>query len=687
LLPHRRGLLSLLLLILWAAVQCFGASGTETRALPTLMTAHQVHSLASKEAARGYPVHLNGVVTFFDSGMNHFGYSPMFVHDSSGDIYVKVIFGMDTGVLVGSQVDLRGVSEAGEFAPVIAYARIQVIGHTGLPTSANHPSLARLLSGTEDGRWIEEQGVIHSVAETDHHVNLQLAMADGTIPILMGEGSADAYTGLVDALVRIRGNAGPNMDGARQRMIGAHIHCPNLSAIQILRPAPADAFKLPIVPIGRLLHWDLAPLLAHRVHVQGRVTLQWPGSSVCIQDATQGICARTGQNAILRSGELIDLTGFAEADGSAPTLTDALFARIGSAGAVPVAPLPVSGAQALLGNYESQLIQTEGQLISRDLSSDDTTLLLSSGKYIFKVVMPRALGGPQTDSWKTGSVLRVTGICSVLLDARRSGLGVGTAVPATLRILMRSPSDVVVIRKPSWWTPAHAVLLLACALAMTMAVLAWVVALRKRVELQADLLRVSEQRFRHLAQHDSLTGLATRVVLHERLNEAYSACGPNQTGLAVLMLDVDNFKTINDTFGHHAGDAVLYATARRLVETVRASDTVIRLGGDEFLVLLANLPDAQVADSVAAGIVSALSIPVRCENVQVPVSVSVGVCTLLSGERLDVEVLLKRADIALYQAKARGRHCFQVFTDDLEGRQKERAVIAVEPSSSSGRCA
>jgi diguanylate cyclase (GGDEF)-like protein len=166
------------------------------------------------------------------------------------------------------------------------------------------------------------------------------------------------------------------------------------------------------------------------------------------------------------------------------------------------------------------------------------------------------------------------------------------------------------------------------------------------------------------------------VVLHERLNEAFNSCSPNQTGLAVLMLDVDKFKAINDSLGHQTGDAVLYTTARRLVETVRASDTVIRLGGDEFLVLLANLPDPQVAEAVAAGIVAALSIPVRYEGQQVAVSVSVGICTSF-GERENAEVLLRHADTALYQAKERGRHCFQVFRDGLEGGE-------IDPSPSAG---
>jgi hypothetical protein len=109
------------------------------------------------------------------------------------------------------------------------------------------------------------------------------------------------------------------------------------------------------------------------------------------------------------------------------------------------------------------------------------------------------------------------------LDAQRSGVEIGTAVPRTFRVLMRSPADVDVSEKPSWWTPAHAVVLLALALSGTLAVLAWVVVLRRRI-------RESEERFRHMALHDALTGLATRLVLEDRLNAAVETAKRHQMG-------------------------------------------------------------------------------------------------------------------------------------------------------------
>lgn len=620
--------------------------------LRTITTAHEAHSLSSKEAARAYPIHLRGVVTFFDAepGYKH---AAMFVHDSTGSIFVEVPHSLNLSLRPGALIDLRGVSDPGEFAPIVAQPQIQVIGYSGLPATTDRPSFSRMASGAEDGQWVEVEGVVHSVIEEASYIDLQLTMADGAITVVVVKQPGNPRANLLDARVRIRGNAHPVFDVSRRHMIGARVECPALTAVEIVEAPPEDPFKLPVIPIDRLLQWDVAPLLAHRVHVQGRVTLQWPGASVCLRDASQGICAQTSQSTLLRDSETIDMAGFASAEGSVPVLTDAVFKSAGSGVAAPVPAVPVTAEQALMGGYNSQLIQIDGQLVSRNLSSADTTLLLSSGRFIFKAILPQGLGGPETEKWKNGSLLRITGICSLQVDSQTAGLGVGTALPKSFRVLMRSPADVVVLQKPSWWTPVHAALLLTLALVVTLAVLVWVMVLRRRI-------RESEGRFRHMAQHDALTGLATRLVLNDRLTVALEAARRHHNGLALLMLDIDRFKSINDTRGHHAGDEVLRVTAERIVQAVRKSDTVARMGGDEFVVLLPDLIDPRAAENVAAKLVAMLSAPVPFTGRELLVSVSIGVCTAAPGE-LDPEVMLRNADAALYRAKARGRNCFEVF--------------------------
>jgi diguanylate cyclase (GGDEF)-like protein len=204
------------------------------------------------------------------------------------------------------------------------------------------------------------------------------------------------------------------------------------------------------------------------------------------------------------------------------------------------------------------------------------------------------------------------------------------------------------------------------AIVITLVVFGWVMALRRQVGRQTILLRESEQRFRHMALHDSLTGLATRLLLKDRLSAAVESANRHHTGLTLLMLDLDNFKEINDTFGHRAGDEVLCVTALRLLDAVRKSDTVARMGGDEFIALLQDLSDPQAVERFAANIVQALSVPVPFEGRMVQVSASIGVCSASAGQ-LHGEALLKCADAALYHAKASGRNCFHVFTPDITG--------------------
>jgi diguanylate cyclase (GGDEF)-like protein len=255
----------------------------------------------------------------------------------------------------------------------------------------------------------------------------------------------------------------------------------------------------------------------------------------------------------------------------------------------------------------------------------------------------------------------------VQLDIR-THLREGVVVPKTFRVLMRSSADVVVLERPSWWTPGHILMLLVLALIATLCVLAWVMVLRKRVEEQAFLLRESEGRFRHMALHDALTGLATRILLEDRLDTAVEAAKRHKTSLALLMVDIDKFKIVNDTYGHIAGDEVLRVAADRLKQAVRRSDTVARMGGDEFVVLLPEMNDPSMAESIAGKIVKSMADPVPFQESQIPVSVSVGVCTLNSAD-LDVDILLKSADDALYLAKAEGRNCYHVFKPGADSVQ------------------
>ncbi|HJO36610.1 MAG TPA: EAL domain-containing protein [Gammaproteobacteria bacterium] len=184
-----------------------------------------------------------------------------------------------------------------------------------------------------------------------------------------------------------------------------------------------------------------------------------------------------------------------------------------------------------------------------------------------------------------------------------------------------------------------------------------------------------EARLQHMAHHDSLTQLANRVAFHNALQRALARSQRIGGQLAVLLIDLDQFKAINDSLGHGVGDDMLKAVAQSLLRTVRASDTVARLGGDEFAILLEDLDDASQAARVAEQLLAVCDRPVQVEGYELYSTVSIGVvCAPDDGD--DVETLLKRADAAMYQAKTAGRNTYRFFSAQSNARANRYLALA-----------
>jgi diguanylate cyclase (GGDEF)-like protein/PAS domain S-box-containing protein len=184
---------------------------------------------------------------------------------------------------------------------------------------------------------------------------------------------------------------------------------------------------------------------------------------------------------------------------------------------------------------------------------------------------------------------------------------------------------------------------------------------------EAGAAHAASQRMSYLAQHDFLTGLPNRMLLNDRLRQAIAATKRHGKSLAVLYLDVDGFKRINDALGHGVGDQLLQSIARRLVSGVRASDTVSRHGGDEFVVLLPDVAHEQDVAATAKKIVAAIGEPHRVGERELRVTVSVGI-SVCPSDGMDAETLLTHADIALIHAKATGRCNHRFFEPALISR-------------------
>ncbi len=184
---------------------------------------------------------------------------------------------------------------------------------------------------------------------------------------------------------------------------------------------------------------------------------------------------------------------------------------------------------------------------------------------------------------------------------------------------------------------------------------------------------MSEQNV-HLAHHDSLTDLPNRLLLSDRLSQAMAMAQRQGHRLAVMFLDLDRFKHVNDSLGHLVGDMLLRSVAHRLVGCVRASDTVSRQGGDEFVVLLSQIEHADDAAASARKIIAALVAPHDIANHQLHVSVTIGI-GIYPDDGADAEALIRCADTAMYHAKERGRNGFRFFERDMHARAVERQRI------------
>jgi diguanylate cyclase (GGDEF)-like protein len=221
-----------------------------------------------------------------------------------------------------------------------------------------------------------------------------------------------------------------------------------------------------------------------------------------------------------------------------------------------------------------------------------------------------------------------------------------------------------------WWAFCGSALLVL--VVATLGRTSWQLAQSRRRESEERLAHA--KRVEYFAYHDGLTTLPNRSLFSKLLSQATGEARRYHRQLAVLFLDLDRFKHINDTLGHEAGDQLLQEVASRLKACLRDSDTVARLGGDEFVVLLPELPEENHATAVARKILSGIAKPFVLLGHEFRVTTSIGI-SVYPGDGLDEQTLMKHADIAMYRAKEEGKNQFQFFSENLNAQSLERLAL------------
>ncbi len=640
-------------------VQFLGGAGqgSAEQAASPLTTVKQVHDLSPDEAGRHLPVRLRGVVTGFSGWRDYF-----FFQDATGGTAINRE--EHTAVRPGDAVEIDGVSDPGLFSNSVISKQVRVVGPGKMPRVpvSNYSDLE---GGVRDAEWIMVRGVVQSAkVETIWEKSvlvLGLEMAGSQMSVRVFHFDAADLNRLVDAKILVGGVCGTAYNDKRQ-FTGLRLFVGDARSIVVEEPAPVDPYAGPPHPIRSVMQVGPRDRARHRVKIEGVVTYQDKGHSLYVQDGADGILVSTDQDETLPVGTRIEAIGFPALGSYSPELTNAAF-RIVSRGN-RVEPAAIHAVDFLqykdtfaYAPYDSQLVRLEGKVVSPLALPNEDAWLLRDGQGDFVASLRHGAGSSRLPPVANGATLSVVGVMQVVVDADRQ--------PQSFRVLLRGPADLEIVERAPWWTPMRSLVVLGLLLTACLGAVFWTMMLRRQVLVKTRLLRESEGRFRNQAQIDTLTGVSSRAFLHEQLASAVNQAKRLGGVIGVMMLDLDHFKQVNDTLGHHVGDALLCIVARRIRATVRRSDVVARMGGDEFVVLLLDLAQASDAATIAAKLVANVAVPAEIEGREMAVSASVGVCVYPSGGT-EGDTLLQHCDEAMYRAKKKGRNSSCVYTPETE---------------------
>jgi diguanylate cyclase (GGDEF)-like protein len=719
-------------------IELFNAQATEISPAQLASTqtagidAAEIHTIAAvrelpkERASLALTVRITGVITYNDAIWNQ-----LYLQDSTGGVYIKY-FGARSELHAGEKVTVVGLTNAGDFAPVIVAPKFLDESAASLPSPLPVTAI-EAAGGMRDAEYVKLEGVIHPIriGEEDPHLfTFELYSSFGQIHVYFP--AAPSYVErlrqLEDARVSIRGVLGTVFNSRRQ-LVGYQLLVTSPDDIQVIEPSVQNPFELTPTPIGELLQYSDRVKSGHRLKVKGWVTMAGP-DSYYVQDDSGGVEVQ-GDRASLQLGDLVEAVGYASLLGRySPVITDAVFHSLDQTGTTLARATTVESI--LQGHYDSQLVSIEGKLLASIDGPSGKSLLLQSGLHTFVAELKTNDWGTKAWPPKEGSVLRLTGICSTQVDPDKLYVLLRQH-PASFKILLRSPSDVTVVKAAPYWNLENASLVLVTfALAILLALL-WVNVLRKRVraqrlallragetakaieDLSNAMLKVStsqkfnstvsvrgseevaqlvvgfngmlselrrserenreaEVKLQQQALTDELTGLPNRRHLSDQLSQSLAAATCDHSMLALLYIDLDGFKLVNDSLGHVTGDVLLVQVAERLGSELRKSDTLARIGGDEFTAILKGLVNKGEARTVAENLLQALTLPFQIDGQEITIGASIGIATFpgLANDEID---LLQQADNAMYSAKRSGKNQVAFFTEDLGNSVKERMTL------------
>lgn len=707
-----------------------GSPGKDEPKPPLIKSVAKVRELEPSQAAQALPVNITGVITYIDSMWHQ-----LWFQDSSGGIFIKYS-GNHPELHAGNRITVVGISNPGNYAPVIAAPKFKTEngGSYPKPVLVTSESAA---SGTSEGLYVELEGVVHLIRKGDNPshpiLTFELFTGVGQIHVFTNPNFADLnqVQSLEDAKIRIHGVFSIVFNSRRQ-LVGYQLLVDGPSDIQVLEPAVSNPFEMERTPIQSLLSYSAHSQYGHRVRIEGIVTLAEP-DFLYLQDASGGVELR-GNTHSIHVGDDVDALGYPTLVGRySPVMMDAVFRAIGHDSSL--AAKSTTAESILDGHDDSTLVAIEGKLLMALEGPGRKSLVIQSGVRTFTAQLDTTDIGSALWQLKEGTELRLTGVCSTQVDPNQL-YRLLEENPSDFQLLLRSPEDLIVIKPPPFWNLQRTFVLLGVLAILVVLTLVWVSRLRRRVRIQVAALQraaetaqairdlsqamqnvskeerfdrevsvqgsedvaqlvvgfnsmIGELRQRELAKQraeaklqqmalvDELTGLPNRRLLFDRLAQSLARARRDKCRLALLFIDLDGFKLVNDNLGHAIGDALLSEVAKRLQAGSRESDTVARIGGDEFSVILDHIQENDDASKVAENLLDALRKPFQIDGHSVHVGASIGI-SIFPDHGDEGGYLLQQADCAMYAAKNSGKNRVVQFGDHLGFEARERITLESE---------
>jgi signal transduction histidine kinase len=547
---------------------CAATLGAAEVEPPLLTTVQQVRQLSPEEAARRYPVKLQGVITYLALGQPF-----RFLQDQTGGTYFSSPYPKpDDGntLTPGTIVEVEGVTVPGRFAPYVGRGdepavRWRVLGHGPLP-AARRVSIGELADPQFHSDYIEVSGVVRQVKSRE--------MADAQTEVVWIKigSNTSAFTAqffdprgmsrlperFIGARVTVRGVYG-SMFNEKRQMVGFRLFVDPERGFTVDRPGPAQPLHdLAATPISALMQFQGETRETPMVRIHGTVTHIVPGRGIYLENGEHGVWAESDEDlSVLRPGMQASAVGFPALGAWNPVLKDAVF-RAGIAGP-ELSPRPITGAEARSGTFDCRRVIVEATVLEVFERGETPGALLQQGDTTFVAEWSARSDETESANLLPGSVVHVTGIC---LNKRPEGSWAAyEAGPydalvrpqrATFRLLVATPDDLRVARAPDWWTPERIWTALGALGLGALAILGWNVSLRRRVTVQTEIIRAQSTRE---AVHEDRTRIARE--LHDTLEQEL-------TGIAVQL------DAVSDRLAESPpAAATALATARALLRHTR----------------------------------------------------------------------------------------------------------------------